>query len=1326
MTDNNDNKSFCLFPSISSSSSKAGVDGHNTSSVTLFPSVASSTTTVPIITTLPQCSSFRQNIDLIDKDDDNNPTLVKSSNTVVIDLSSNDDSNSSVEFISKRKKNLKKKGKHKHRRHERKKKPESLSVEREVYDNSYLSYLPKGSKANFIEDIPNLRPEHAFRLDRNGDKNNRAFDKLYERYVPRYHSKHVIRLYHRQESSVDEKKKKKIQRYFLRKKNLKLKSTTTNNGNFIYPKDNVVFSQTNIDYIRLIEIDDLVESASNIKMATTEQPKIRFESLKDVEQIRQQQQQGPQTLPSVQQLLMELTRIFNQNLYEDRTSVDKWIDFIHFQDLTYYHGVHSFHVDDETRNNDTTTSTSLDNEKTMNRKKRKFCAEKKFDICTKALEHNRRSVKLNLIRLKLLSQYSDELQKDCRQVDDEWKNLCFLFPNAPETWFEWIYHSMRSERMTNFKFNRTRKIFKQAFSALSRKQLEGQFRSHQIELNELESIIVNLTEFMAEFLRSIDQYEKAVGIYQALIEFNLFTPDEIDFNASIDDWIMLFEQFWDSGVSRIGEYSASGWLRFQKNVMKKMINIIQMKDERNFEKFGTETLMNDCEDRIISQVKQSLSDDDRLKSLCWLHMERMRHQLHWLPINVQMLPENHSMDDVEDPERIVICDEDLRQFLYRLRNLESKFALSLKFLRFLGIPFIQNGLNSAYSTSCFEMEFSPIHHLVQNDQCTMETKLFENSHRFNNNRYGNYSESFVLKRFGLLDNYRLPLCTDIIDECDRFYSQSYQAFVDNVFEKLIDQFITITDYQIQLTLLWIQFKRQLFEHKQLTLIMFKKFFKEILRKYSNDMENCLHFYHIYGQFMSEWDLIESIKIYSTTIQLIPTPMHAPNLLRLTLSFVRMLLNLDSILDQFLTGSSSLISSINLLPRSANKTHNLDVNNCQQIALNTLIAVINNDTSSLSSSTMEQQYRNNPVQILKAIQSIQCKWTRYESKQLEHVHAMIFLLYLSGDSCYHQQQQSYQQFIEQQMQPDSMIEFIHSSSSYNDQHSMDKNLERSFFILYIQLLLRDHIANNHNNNIITTIRHIRSIVDRAVTLFPSDSLFLAILARLEQRFTVMTKSRKFFHDYISNTAGQLQNYLMKKYLNNNNNNNEQQFNDNSGHTIEAMYNIFMATLHSEFLILDKATSIAEDDSGYDYRNGLINRIRNLFERALNYNNNDNDGSGDHHHHGSIDWLLGRSLAHCPIIWRLFIRFEEHERRRNNRSNDTAFNSAILYRAMQMCPNHKQLYMDCIQLMPNDWKKLVDIMMDQQIRIRTTVEEIDLYLQMDKTVANLSKEFQDLKK
>ncbi|XP_027194220.1 nuclear exosome regulator NRDE2-like [Dermatophagoides pteronyssinus] len=1297
MTTDKNKSDSCLFPSMSSSIDNVDGDDCPAPVVTLFPSVSSSSsaTSSVIPKTLPQCSSFPQNIDLIDNDNDDDDPM-KSSNDNIIDLSSDDnDSNSSIEFIGehrdRRRKHSKKKNKHKHRRHEKKKKRKKESEgDQQTYDNSYLSYLPKGSKANFLEDIPNLRSEDAFRFDRNGDRNNLAFDKLYERYVPRYQSKNVIRLYGRQQGEfVDderEKKKKKIQRYFVGKKKIK----SINDGNFIYPKDNL-FNQTNIDYIRLIEIDDLLTKTETSNM---EQPKIQFESLKDVEQIRQQQQQGPQQAPSIQQLLMEMTRIFNHNLYEDRTSVDKWIDFIHFQDLAYFHGIHSFQDTNVNDNNPDTRTSSMDNEKTsMNHRKRKFCIERKFDICTKALEHNRRSMKLNLLRLKLLSQYSDELQKDCHQIDDEWKNLCFLFPNAPETWFEWLYHSLRSERMMNFKFNRTKKIFKQAFSALSRKQLEGQFRSHQIELNDLETILINITEFMAEFLRSIDQQEKAIGIYQALIEFNLFTPDELDFNVSIDDWIILFEQFWDSGVPRIGEYSATGWQQFQKNVMKKFIDKIQIRDERNLEKFGTEKLMNECEDRIISKLKQSLSNDDRLKSLCWLHMERMRNRLHWLPTNIQMLPANHSIDDIEDPERIVQCDEDLRPFLYRLRNLESKFELSLKFLRFLSISFITNALDSAYSTSRFEMEFSLIRPVDK--QYSMETKLFENFRKFDSNRFGNYSELFILKRFELDNNYYcLPLCNDIMNEYEQFSNQSYQTFVDNLFEKLINQFRD-EQQQIQLTLLWIQFKRQLFEQKQITLIMFKKFLKEILKKYSNNLKNGLHFYQIYGQFMFEWDINEAIKIYSTTLKLIPST-YAQNRLRLALSFVRMLLNLDSILDQFLTtsggsSSSSLISSINLLPRSANKSHDFNVNHLEQIALNTLLTVINNDDNTSSTTIQDEQQQrnnNNPALILKTIQMIQSKWIGYDQpKQLEHVQVMIFLLYLSG------RQQSYQQFIEQQLQPDIIIEFDHQPYYLISK----KNLERSFFIIYLQLLLRDHIINRNQ----ITIRHIRSIVDRAVQIFPDDSLFLAILARLEQRFTVMTKSRKFFHDYVANQAGQLQNYLMKKYLNK-----IDVGDDDYGHTIESMYNIFMATLHSEFLILDKVTAVADDESGYDYRNGLINRIRNLFERALNYNDNDSD---HHNHNGSIDWILGRSLAHCPIIWRLFIRFEEYELR-HNQCNDFKFNSAILYRAIQMCPNHKQLYLDCMKLMMNDWKKLVDIMMDQQIRIRTTVEEIDLYLQM----------------
>ncbi|OTF79160.1 UPF0614 protein C14orf102-like protein, partial [Euroglyphus maynei] len=377
MTTDNNNKG-CLFPSTNDGNHKA-----------LFPSVSSSATTATIATTiLPQCKSFQQDVNLVDNDD-----------KIVIDLSSND-SDSSIEFIGKRRrrKHSKKKSKHKHRhrKDEEKKKKKSESMN----DNSYLSYLPKGS--NFIEDIPNLRSEDAYRLDRNGDRNNLAFNKLYERYVPKYQSKHVIHLC--RDKLDEEKKRKKIQRYFQRKK--KIKSNNTD-GNFIYPKDNL-FNETNIDYIRLIDIDDLSETT----ITMTEQPTIQFESFKDLEQIRQQQQQGPRMAPSIQQSLMEMTRIFNHNLYEDRTNVDQWIDFIHFQDLAHFHGVHSFQDPSMKAN---VNEMENDNKMDSVHKKRKLCVERKFDICTKALEHNRRSIKLNLLRLKLLSQYSDELQKDCRQ-----------------------------------------------------------------------------------------------------------------------------------------------------------------------------------------------------------------------------------------------------------------------------------------------------------------------------------------------------------------------------------------------------------------------------------------------------------------------------------------------------------------------------------------------------------------------------------------------------------------------------------------------------------------------------------------------------------------------------------------------------------------------------------------------------------------------------------------------------------------------------------------------------------------------------------------------
>lgn len=55
--------------------------------------------------------------------------------------------------------------------------------------------------------------------------------------------------------------------------------------------------------------------------------------------------------------------------------------------------------------------------------------------------------------------------------------------------------------------------------------------------------------------------ERAIAAYQALIEFNLFSP--IDYkNKKFYDRIDFFKEFWDSEVPRFGDLHANGWSHF--------------------------------------------------------------------------------------------------------------------------------------------------------------------------------------------------------------------------------------------------------------------------------------------------------------------------------------------------------------------------------------------------------------------------------------------------------------------------------------------------------------------------------------------------------------------------------------------------------------------------------------------------------------------------------------------------------------------------------------------------------------------------------------------
>ena len=82
-------------------------------------------------------------------------------------------------------------------------------------------------------------------------------------------------------------------------------------------------------------------------------------------------------------------------------------------------------------------------------------------------------------------------------------------------------------------------------------------REESSRVLEFEHGILDIIEAGALVWLQSGHTERAISVYQALLEFNLFSPD-FD-NYSVDDMLSLFEPIWDSGVRRVGQAGARGW-----------------------------------------------------------------------------------------------------------------------------------------------------------------------------------------------------------------------------------------------------------------------------------------------------------------------------------------------------------------------------------------------------------------------------------------------------------------------------------------------------------------------------------------------------------------------------------------------------------------------------------------------------------------------------------------------------------------------------------------------------------------------------------------------
>lgn len=339
----------------------------------------------------------------------------------------------------------------------------------------------------------------------------------------------------------------------------------------------------------------------------------------------------------IQQKRME----FNIKLRESPTNIGLWLEFIDYQDEALKETV--FQLNDE-------NMSKKSRKRNGEILRAKALTERKLAICKSAIEKNTRSIDLAVKRLEL----SRDLL-DSKTLDQQWKELIFVYPENIALWKRYLLFIQT--HYIRFSVPDTIKAYKGCIFKLRKLQEkyveEGE---NARKLIEIEHGIVDILDSATLMLTQSGHSEKAVAVYQGLLELNLYSPSLPGYN--VDDKLSLFEPIWDSGVNKVGQSGARGWGTELQERIGEGREVIEDIDART----------NDWEEKIM--------EESRDKGSTWIQLELGREREHFFPWK-------KGEEDAEDPERVVDFDT-ISGFLVQLSREEVKFRILVSTLRLVG------------------------------------------------------------------------------------------------------------------------------------------------------------------------------------------------------------------------------------------------------------------------------------------------------------------------------------------------------------------------------------------------------------------------------------------------------------------------------------------------------------------------------------------------------------------------------------------------------------------------------------------------------------------
>uniref|UniRef100_A0A4W6FCU8 NRDE-2, necessary for RNA interference, domain containing n=1 Tax=Lates calcarifer TaxID=8187 RepID=A0A4W6FCU8_LATCA len=342
-------------------------------------------------------------------------------------------------------------------------------------------------------------------------------------------------------------------------------------------------------------------------------------------------------------LMTRRTEEFNRQLREQPADTQLWIKFIRYQDeLTST----EFGGEEEQQGGD-----SSERRKTSYR----AVLEKKLSIAERAVDTNPGCIALQLERLRICQELWEP-----SALAKEWKKLVFLHPNSAPLWREYLLFTQ--SYFSNFTVSKVNSAYGKCLSTLSCVR-DGSMVSHPA-LPGIEEDMLDIFTQQCHFLRQSGHSEKAISLFQAMIDFTFYKPDSVR-KLSTKQQVEFFEPFWDSGEARVGEVGARGWRAWM------------LQQER-----GGWLQPNDDEEE--EEDEEEVKDRSQPRGTVWLDVESSREAVHWLPWRPDKA-KGQSEEDCEDPDRQVLFD-DIGSSLICLTSPELQLRLLLHFLSFLGLP----------------------------------------------------------------------------------------------------------------------------------------------------------------------------------------------------------------------------------------------------------------------------------------------------------------------------------------------------------------------------------------------------------------------------------------------------------------------------------------------------------------------------------------------------------------------------------------------------------------------------------------------------------------